>query len=215
MTIVSDETGDATVVNEGSRLTDWSAFLAQAEEAMASASVVVAAGSLPAGAPVDAFAQLARAASARGLPVVVDTSGPALAAALAAAPTLVKPNLAELPDVTDVADPFAAARRLSLESGAAVAVTLGAAGMVLAVGDDAWHGTLDQVLRGNPTGAGDAALAAFARGLRLGSAWPEVLADAVALSGAAVLAPYAGEFAAADHLELAKRVVVERVGART
>ena len=116
-----------------------------------------------------------------------------------------KPNLAELPDVTDVADPFAAARRLSLESGAAVAVTRGAAGMVLAVGDDAWHGSLDQVLRGNPTGAGDAALAAFARGLRLGSAWPEVLADAVALSGAAVLAPYAGEFAAADHLELAKR----------
>ena len=107
---------------------------------------------------------------ARGLPVVVDTSGPALAAALAASPTLVKPNLDELPDVTDVADPFAAARRLSLESGAAVAVTRGAAGMVLAVGDEAWHGSLDQVLRGNPTGAGDAALAAFARGLADGCA---------------------------------------------
>ncbi len=196
LTIASDETGDATIVNEGSRLSDWPAFLARVEEAMGSASVVVAAGSLPSGAPVDAFGQLARAAASRGLPIVVDTSGPALAAALTASPTLVKPNLDELPDVTDVADPFAAARRLSLESGAAVAVTRGAAGMVLAVGDEAWHGSLDQVLRGNPTGAGDAALAAFARGLRLGSPWPEVLADAVALSGAAVLAPYAGEFAA-------------------
>ncbi len=70
------------------------------------------------------------------------------------------------------------------------------------------------MLRGNPTGAGDAALAAFARGIRLGSAWPEMLRDAVALSGAAVLAPYAGEFAASDHRDLATRVVVERAGAR-
>jgi 1-phosphofructokinase family hexose kinase len=214
VTIVSDETGDATILNEGSTMNDWPAFLARAGELMAGASVVVAAGSLPSGAPVDAYAQLVRCARSHGVPVAVDTSGPALAAALIESPDLVKPNLAELPDVSDDTDHHEAARRLSESSGAAVAVTLGAEGMVLAVDGELWHGSCDRVLRGNPTGAGDAALAAFARGIRAGVAWPDVLHDAVALSGAAVLAPYAGEFDAAHHRELAEQVVVERVGAR-
>ena len=214
VTIVNDETGDATIVNEGSAVSDWPAFLARVEELMATASIVVAAGSLPAGAPVDAYAQLVRSARDREVPVVVDTSGPALAAALAESPDLVKPNLAELPDVSDVTDPCVAARRLSDASGAAVAVTLGAEGMVLATGGEVWHGSTDRLLRGNPTGAGDAALAAFVRGLRAGTPWPDILHDAVALSGAAVLAPYAGEFDASHHRGLAEQVVVERVGAR-
>ena len=149
-----------------------------------------------------------------GVPTLVDTSGPALAAALRAAPSLIKPNLAELPDITDVADPREAARRLSLDSGVAVAVTVGAEGIVLAVGGDVWHGSVARVLHGNPTGAGDAALAAFARGIGSSTPWAEVLHDAVALSGAAVLAPYAGEFDPAHHQDLTGQVVVERVGAR-
>src|SRR6478736_5496002 len=114
VTIVSDEAGDATIVNEGCTLTEWPAFLARAEEAMAGASVVVAAGSLPIGAPVDAYGELARAAARRGVPILVDTSGPALAAAVRGTPALIKPNLAELPDITDITDPREAARRLSL-----------------------------------------------------------------------------------------------------
>jgi tagatose 6-phosphate kinase len=213
-TIVSDESGDATVVNEESRLPDWPAFFARATKLMAQASVVVAAGSLPSGAPVDAYGQLARAAARYSVPIVVDTSGPALTAALAGSPSLVKPNLAELPDVSEVADPLEAARRLSIEHGVAVAVTLGAGGMVLAVAGEAWRGSMDRVLRGNPTGAGDAALAVFARGIRAGTSWPDMLRDAVALSGAAVLAPYAGEFDATHHRELAQQVVVEPAGTR-
>jgi tagatose 6-phosphate kinase len=214
VTIVSDETGDATIVNEGSVLAGWPALLARAERMVATASVVVVAGSLPTGAPVDAFGQLVRLAASHGVPAVVDTSGPPLAAALTASPTLVKPNLDELPAVSDVADPREAARQLSLESGAAVAVTLGSDGMVLAFDGEVWHGSAAAVLRGNPTGAGDAALAAFARGIAAGSPWPDALHDAVALSAAAVLAPYAGEADAAHHRELARQVVVERVGTR-
>jgi tagatose 6-phosphate kinase len=214
VTIVSDETGDATVVNEGSTISDWAAFLARADELMAAASAVVVAGSLPSGAPVDAYAQLVRSARARGVPVAVDTSGPALAAALGESPDLVKPNLAELSDVTAVTDHHEAARRLSETTDAAVAVTLGADGMVLAVDGELWHASTGRVLSGNPTGAGDAALAAFARGIGAGTPWPEVLHDAVALSGAAVLAPYAGEFDAAHHRALSAQVVVERVAAR-
>jgi tagatose 6-phosphate kinase len=207
LTIVSDETGDATIVNEGCTLGGWTAFLARATEAMSSASVVVAAGSLPSGAPVDAYGQVTRAATQHGVPVVVDTSGPALRAALAQSPALVKPNLVELPDATEVADPREAARRLSLGSGTAVAVTLGTEGMVLAVDGEVWHRSLARALRGNPTGAGDAALAAFARGIAAGTSWPSMLHDAVALSGAAVLAPYAGEFDPTDYRTLSEQVV--------
>ena len=214
ITIASDETGDATLVNEASRLSDWPGFLEQVLARMSGAAVVVASGSLPEGAPGDAFAQLAIAARACGLPVVLDTSGPALLAALAAGPTLVKPNLAELRDVTGDEDPRAGAARLAQESGAAVAVSAGADGIVLAVGAEVWHASLPHPLHGNPTGAGDAAVAAFARGLAASEPWPEMLRHAVAMSGAAVLAPYAGEAAQADHAELLRLVRVESVVAR-
>jgi tagatose 6-phosphate kinase len=214
LTIVSDESGDATVVNEPSRLSDWVAFLAQADRLMDGASVVVACGSLPSGAPAGAFAELSRAAASRGLPIVVDTSGPALLACLEGSPTLVKPNHVELNEVVDAADPIQAAQELARSSGSAVVVSMGAAGMVLAAGEDTWRATLPNPLRGNPTGAGDAAVAAFARGVAAGADWPVMLRDAVALAGAAVLAPYAGEFKPGDHAALAGSVVVERVGSR-
>jgi len=210
VTVVSDASGDATVVTEPGHVTDWAALLATVRDQVAGASVVVAAGSLPEEAPLEAFGEIVRSADRHGVPVVVDTSGPALEAALSHRPALAKPNLVELREITHAPEPVEAARRLAEESGAAVAVTLGAGGIVLAAEGETWHAS-GQVLRGNPTGAGDAALAAFARGLKDGTPWPATLVDAVALSGAAVLAPRAGEFAAEDHARLAGRVVVERV----
>jgi tagatose 6-phosphate kinase len=48
---------------------------------------------------------------------------------------------------------------------------------------------------GNPTGAGDAVVAALAAGAAAGEvSWPALLADAAALSAATVLAPVAGSF---------------------
>jgi tagatose 6-phosphate kinase len=48
-------------------------------------------------------------------------------------------------------------------------------------------------LSGNPTGAGDACVAGLARTFISGDSWPERLAEAVALSAAAVLRPVAGD----------------------
>ncbi|WP_082263613.1 1-phosphofructokinase family hexose kinase, partial [Burkholderia pseudomallei] len=61
---------------------------------------LVMSGSLPPGMPDDCYARLARRASARGVRTVVDTSGPALAAALDAGVYLVKPSLGELRALT-------------------------------------------------------------------------------------------------------------------
>jgi tagatose 6-phosphate kinase len=49
-------------------------------------------------------------------------------------------------------------------------------------------------VHGNPTGAGDSAVAGLLSGLVEQLPWPERLARAVALSAATVLAPVAGEF---------------------
>ena len=76
---------------------------------MPAADVVVISGRLPSGAPLDGFARAHRARPARSdRQVVLDTSGPALPAALAARPTVVKPNAAELRECTGESDPTAA-----------------------------------------------------------------------------------------------------------
>ena len=56
-----------------------------------------------------------------------------------------------------------------------------------------WRAAPPEALPGNPTGAGDACVAALAAGLAAGTPWPELLADAVALSAAAVACPLAGD----------------------
>lgn len=210
--IVCREAGDATVVNEPCSIDDWTAFEARAESLTPHASIVVVAGSIPTGAPDDAVGRLIRICRRAHVPVVVDTSGPALLSALAESPTLVKPNLAELSAATDVTDPRAAARILSVSSGSAVAITLGADGIVLAADGQVWHGSIERELRGNPTGAGDAAMAAFARGIATCATWPDILRDAVALSASSVLAPHAGEINDGQYRSLSRQIVIEPLG---
>lgn len=165
---------------------------------LTNASGLVVSGSQPGGFEPGLSARVAALAHDRGLPVLVDVDGPPLPAALAAGGAVLTPNLDELvrllslplrPDSLDVA---AEARTLARLNRAPVVVTLGSAGMIASDGERCWHAVAPQV-EGNPTGAGDAAAAAVMRGLVAGEPWPVILAEAVALSAAAVLAPVAGE----------------------
>lgn len=76
----------------------------------------------------------------------------------------------------------------------AVVASLGPDGLIAVAADGAWHAAVP-AQAGNPTGAGDAVVAALAGGLAPaagGVVWPALLADAAALSAAAVSAPVAG-----------------------
>jgi tagatose 6-phosphate kinase len=75
-----------------------------------------------------------------------------------------------------------------------VVVSRGPAGLLAVTGEEVWECVPPAPLEGNPTGAGDACVAALARGLRDHTPWPDLLPDAVALSAAAVAAPIAGAF---------------------
>lgn len=218
--IVDEALGDTSIFNErGENPTaaEWAELVAAADEELERATVLVVSGSLPPGAPEAIVEVLVAAAQGRGVPAIVDTSGPALLRAARAGAALVKPNREELEDATGLADPVAGALSLLGLGAGGVLCSLGAAGMLLLAGplaDDgapalALRARLPDPLAGNPTGAGDAAVAGAASVLADGApvreAAERLLLRATAWSAAAVLAPLAGEIDPA-HPELAERL---------
>ncbi|MCZ4102985.1 1-phosphofructokinase family hexose kinase [Streptomyces sp. So13.3] len=216
VTVVSREDGDATVFNQtGPSVTtgEWEAFTARYTRLLRDADVVVLSGSLPPGLPADAYAHLVTLARDKGVATVLDTSGPALRAALAAGPDVVKPNTDELAAVTGREDVAAAAAGLRAMGARTVVASRGPDGLHAITPQGSWRATPPERLTGNPTGAGDACVAALAAGLATGAPWPAVLCEAVALSAAAVLRPTAGDFDADAYRRFRTAVPVEEVHA--
>ncbi|MFM0311867.1 1-phosphofructokinase family hexose kinase [Paraburkholderia sp. RL17-383-BIF-A] len=79
---------------------EWQRCIDEIRALSAPPRYLVLSGSLPPGAPDDIYARFANLASAQDTRVVLDTSGPALTAALDAGIWLVKPSLNELRDLT-------------------------------------------------------------------------------------------------------------------
>ena len=202
--VVSEVDGDATVFNEPGphvAASEWEAFRLHLADLVQrhGASVVVASGSLPPGLPSDAYAEVVRVARAGGARCILDASGGALTAALGSGPDVVKPNRDELREATGQTDLVAGAEVLRRCGARDVLVSAGPEGLVL-VGraGGVTRARLAEPLRGNPTGAGDAVVAALAAGMSRGAAPAEVLAEAVAWSAAAVLHPLAGQVRQGD-----------------
>jgi tagatose 6-phosphate kinase len=225
---VVDGRGTVALFNEpGPRVSaaEFTRFRSEFDAALSGASVVVLSGSLPPGLSADAYAGLIAAAAAAGVPAVLDTSGEALRAGVAAGPAIVKPNLDELAALTerslrtpdggiDLTAVTAAADALRAAGAQAVVASLGPDGLLVVTDDGCWQARPAAVPAGNATGAGDAATAALVHGLLLGRPWPERLAHAAALGAAAVGAPVAGEFSHADYADALRLVTVTEVAAR-
>ncbi|WP_063729775.1 1-phosphofructokinase family hexose kinase [Streptomyces sp. RTd22] len=209
--VVDTASGDTTQLNEtGPAVTsaEWAAFMDAYAGLLRGASAVALCGSLPPGVPVGTYAQLIREARAAGVPTLLDTSGEPLRRGVAARPDIVKPNAEELAGLTGSTEPLRAARDARRRGARAVAASLGADGLLAITAQGAWRATPPERLAGNPTGAGDAAVAGLLSGLVDEAPWPERMARAVALSAAAVRAPVAGEFDRAVYAELLDRVEV-------
>lgn len=198
VSIVDQSLGDATVINEaGPEITpaEWHVLHDLVADQLTGASVLVISGSLPPGMSMDGAGQLAALAHAAGIPAIVDTSGAALIEAVDVGhPTLVKPNIHELSEALGTTDPVTGAVELMKRGATAVAVSMGPDGMAIITPDGKWRAKPPEFIKGNPTGAGDAAVAAFAAGLSESDDWPTCLRRAVALSAAAVAHPLAGSF---------------------
>lgn len=209
--VVDGATGDTTQLNEpGPTVTadEWSAFLDAYASLLRDAEAVALSGSLPPGIHVGAYADLVRRARAAGVPVLLDTSGEPLRRGVAARPDLIKPNADELAHLTGAREPLRAVRDARQRGAHAVVGSLGPDGLLAATPDGLWQAAPPAPVAGNPTGAGDSAVAGLLSGLVEGLAWPDRLARAVALSTATVLAPAAGEYDAAAYAELVGRITV-------
>ncbi|UQX05013.1 1-phosphofructokinase [Streptomyces sp. RerS4] len=148
-------------------------------------------GSLPPALPHDWYADLVAHAHAAGARVALDTSGPALAAALPARPDVIKPNAAELAEavgrpLATLADVVKAAEELVGRGARAVLASLGRHGQLLVGPEGTFHGTAPVTTVRSDVGAGDASLAGF---LIAGGAGPAALACALAHGAAAVQLP--------------------------
>jgi tagatose 6-phosphate kinase len=209
--VVDDHTGDTTQLNEpGPTITpaEWSAFQQAYGDLLASAEAVALCGSLPPGVPVGAYAGLIRSAKAADVPVLLDTSGEALRRGVAARPDIIKPNADELAELTGSHEPLRATQDARRRGARSVVTSLGESGLLALTPEGLWHATPPTRLRGNPTGAGDAAVAGLLSGLVERLPWPDRLARAAALGAASVVAPVAGEFDRGVYAELLGRVAV-------
>jgi 6-phosphofructokinase 2 len=174
---------------------EWRVCLDMLRTAVAGARYVVASGSLPPGVPIDFYARACRIAKAANAKFMLDTSGPALSAALAEGVYLVKPNLRELCDVVgDRLDDEAAWVRAGTalvkgRQAEILALTLGDRGALLIDGDHVLRAEPPPLAPVSSVGAGDSFLGALVWGLA--SEWDIAKAFrlAVAAGSSAVLNP--------------------------
>ena len=166
---IAETDGTVTKLNEpGPTLTahDLESVIERVLAEAADADWVAICGSLPPGVTPDQYASMVRRFRAAGLRVALDSSGPALLAAVAAGPDLVKPNAEELAAAvghsTDSwSEVVGAAQALRSAGAKAVLVSLGAAGAVLVDDDGVLVGCGEAVIPRSTVGAGDASLAGF------------------------------------------------------
>ncbi|MFC7734609.1 1-phosphofructokinase family hexose kinase [Roseomonas sp. GCM10028921] len=200
-------------VPEGPAVTEaeWGAALSAVAEA--EPGWLVASGSLPNGVPDAFYARAIEAARARGLPFVLDTSGPALRAAVERGGIeLIKPSQGEFE--TLVGGPLGEPGALEREAVALarsgrvrlVAVTLGRDGALLACAERSLRlPALDVPVRG-AVGAGDSFLAAMTLALVRGSPPEDAFAWGVAAGAAAVSSPGTAHPRRADVVTLRDRI---------
>jgi 6-phosphofructokinase 2 len=177
---------------------EWEAVLEKLATLPDQPKFVVASGSVPPGVPEDFFARAARLAKSLGAKVVIDTSGPALGAALKERVFMVKPNLNELSELagatldTEEAR-IAACRKLTASGQAeAVALTLGEEGALLVTATQAWRAQPMAIEVVSAVGAGDSFVGGMVAALASGQALEQAFRVAVAAASAAVLSPGTG-----------------------
>lgn len=171
--------------------------------------IVVVSGRIPPGVEPDDIGALVDGVRRRGGRIVADTSGAALVAAARAGATALKPNASELAEATGEADWRRGARRLVDAGAGLVLVSLGPDGLAACSPGRIVRARGIPELAGNPTGAGDAVVAALAAGLLRGDQLGEIMRACAATGSAAVLQPTAGTVDVDDIDRLRADVIIE------
>jgi 6-phosphofructokinase 2 len=196
---------------------EWRACLDTLAACTGHADFVVASGSLPPGAPLDFYGRASRIVTSGGARLLVDTSGPALKAALVEGVWLAKPSLRELCGVVgesleDEPDWVRACAGLVKDRRAEIiALTLGHRGALLVARDCALRAEPPPITALSSVGAGDSFLGAMVWGLAAGYDLACALRLGVAAGSSAVLNPGTELAHADDTRRLVEAVIVREL----
>lgn len=199
ITAIDRAAGTATELIEESHAVTPSGYvelLERVAQLAAPAQMVVMSGTLPPGAPPDFYAgAIAAASRAR---CIIDARGPALEAALARRPFLVKPNRAELAEtldaeIDDESSLRGAMREIAARGARWVVVTDGTSPTFVTNGSHFWRIDVPRVCAVSPIGSGDAMAGGIAAGLARGMDVPDACRLGSACAAANAMTAYAGQ----------------------
>ncbi|MGM0986350.1 MAG: 1-phosphofructokinase [Pseudomonadota bacterium] len=213
---VTDINGPGATIDDlaWQRLLDWLDL--RAADPRQRPEAVVIAGSLPPGVSPQGLADLVARLRATELPVWVDTSGQALAAAIDAGPTAVKPNELELADwagtaLASVDARLKAAVRLYAHGVEEALISAGPEGVLWVSRRGAWQAVPPRLDVASTVGAGDTLVAAMLHGVLSGHSPEQVLRLATALSAESIRHLGVGNPRAADFPKLQQQTRVRRL----
>lgn len=178
------------------------------------ADYIVASGSLPPGVPDDFYAQLANRARDTASRVIIDTSGPALAALVHAHVYLMKPNLREIELLSgeafsDETRLIETAQRLIADGMSEVLViSMGGSGALFVTADQSMMLRPPVVPIQSKVGAGDSMVGGIVWSLANGDALEVAVRYGIAAGSAAVMTPGTELCRREDVLRIFERVAV-------
>ncbi|WP_036259699.1 1-phosphofructokinase family hexose kinase [Methylocapsa aurea] len=176
---------------------------------------IVCSGSLPPGAPENAYARLAKHGKRTGAQLVVDSSGPALRAALDEGVYFVKQSLRELRQLTGQKLNTEASwievcqKLVAADAARIIALTLGDRGALLVTREITLRAEAPPIHEATTIGAGDSFLAALVWSLAKSLSITEALRMAVAAGSSALLGPGTGLCLRKDIERLMAQVRIE------
>jgi fructose-1-phosphate kinase PfkB-like protein len=173
-------------------------------------------GSLPAGVPLEFFAEYISRAHAHSLPVIFDSSGAALAAGIKGRPDLIKPNQSELADLLGTLpgsreEVLAAATNLQQLYGCDVIVTLGEEGAITVFDNGSYFVQPLSIPILSSAGAGDGVLAGMALAYHKKESCKYGLQHGFALAGAVLKTLATADFLVEDYRELLPQIRISPI----
>ena len=175
-------------------------------------SIVPISGKLPAGAPVDAYAQIASVVATQGGHVIIDAPDEPLLRALKYRPFMVKINDEELRRTTGVENLIDACGQLIERGAQSVLITRGAKSAFYVSQTLSVELTPPKIAAVNPVGSGDAVTAGIAVGLVNGFSIERMLSFAMACGAANALNLTSGFVRMEDVDRLMSQVLIQKLG---
>lgn len=182
-------------------------------EELPRASWLMLNGSVPPGVPEGYYAKLIRLAREHGVKTLVDTSGAGLTLALAAQPTLVKPNRPEAErllgrGLLSERASLAAALEILGRGPEHVILSLGGQGAIAVWGSSRIQAIPPEIRGGSPIGAGDVLGAVTVSALRRGDSFREAFVWGVAAATVAASLPGLGTGPVEEIARMRERIEV-------